>query len=110
MLHELETGLISSKEKMLKLEIGLTKINRNMLDFERNLQGVAKQVKAIRKLGRERQVSQSVIKAIVEKAILEVGNDVYNLFKVCNNQSRDAVSYVLATVIFFLFHYKCNYE
>ena len=66
-------GLVSSKEETIKLEIGVTKINRNMLDFERNLQGIAKQVEAARKLDKEIKVQQSVTKATLEKAILQVG-------------------------------------
>ena len=74
----MKNGLIFSKEETLQLETSLTKINRNMLDFERNLQGVAKQVEVARKLDKERQVQQSVKKAALEKTTLEVKkNDVY---------------------------------
>ena len=72
-LCEMENRLISSEEETLRLETDLAEINRNMLEVERYLQGAAEQTETARKLERERQVQQSVAKAALEKAKLDVG-------------------------------------
>ena len=54
MLYEMKNRLISSNEETSKLKTSLTMINKNILDFERNLQDVAKQAEVVRKLDKER--------------------------------------------------------